>query len=249
MASTVSTVSRPSLSLLASEPLRAAGDLIEHLALPAAAAAPSRDGHVVVLFPGLAANGIPLYPLRRHLSRLGYRALDWGRGFNTGPQGGDVDAWLDTLTDEVLASVRRARPRTRCFSLVGWSLGGFYAREIARRVPQPVRRVITIGTPFNDLRGQSNVGWLYRLLNRHVPPVGPRLRARLAVPPPVPTTAIYSRRDGVVPWQSCRHGERRHSEVRDLEVSASHLGMGWNRRVLGLVARELARPARQPAAC
>lgn len=241
------TVSRPSLALFASEPLRAAGDLIGHLARPAAAAARSCDGHAVILFPGLGANALSMWPLRRHLSGLGYSALDGGQGINTGPVG-DVDAWLHALKDVVLERADRVQGRRQPISLVGWSLGGLYAREIAKLVPARVRRVITIGTPFNGTREQTNVGWLFKLLNGQAPPDTPQLLARLATPPPVPTTAVYSRRDGVVAWQSCQHGRSVRSDVEDIEVSASHLGMGWSRSVLGVVARELARPAPRAAA-
>lgn len=79
---------RPSLALFTSEPVRAAADLLDYLVRPSPPSPHSRDGHTVVLFPGLGTNGLSLWTLRLHLSRLGYRALDWGEGFNAGPTGG-----------------------------------------------------------------------------------------------------------------------------------------------------------------
>jgi pimeloyl-ACP methyl ester carboxylesterase len=239
---------RPSLVLFTSEPVRAAADLLDYLARPSPPSPRSPDRHTVVLFPGLGANGLSMWTLRQHLLRLGYRAIDWGEGFNAGPTG-DIDVWLKSLKDAVLARAdvgAAAALPAGDLSLVGWSLGGFYAREIAKLAPERVRRVITIGTPFNGSSAQTHAGWLFKLLNGQAPAESPQLRARLASPPPVPTTAIFSRRDGVVAWQTCQHGQQGSPSrrgVTDIEVSASHLGMGWNREVLGAVANELARPA------
>jgi pimeloyl-ACP methyl ester carboxylesterase len=228
---------RPSLALFGSEPVRALWEAIDHLKWRRRSPALNSDGHKVILFPGLATNGRAMRPLSRHLRGQGYRVFDWGQGWNTGP-GTDLDAWLDGLADAVFERAA-VKPGER-ISLVGWSLGGFYAREIARLWPQRVRRVISIGTPFNGRPEDSNVGWLFRLLNgRHAPTDLSTLR-RLATPPPVPTTAIFSRSDGVVAWQSCRHsGHFQH--VHDVEIVGSHLGMGFNREVFDVVTRDLAR--------
>lgn len=225
---------RPALSLLASEPLRATLEAAQ--ALGHWNARPRQVGrdHTVVLFPGLGTDGTTLWPLRRHLTRAGFRALDWGQGLNTGPRG-DIDAWLDELADAVHARVAPART----LSLVGWSLGGFYARELAKRWPERVQHVVTIGTPFNGGVDDTHVGWLFRLLNGQRPPHETALRERLAEPPPVPTVSIYSRRDGVVAWQACRHA-RPGPLARDIEVRASHMGMGWAPEVLARVTRVLA---------
>ncbi|MFG6467046.1 alpha/beta fold hydrolase [Roseateles sp. BYS87W] len=228
---------RPAWSLLASEPLRAAVEAVQHFAEPDAALACPGGGHTVVLFPGLASDGLALWPLRRHLQRAGFRALDWGDGLNTGPQG-DVHAWLDGLAERIQ---QRAAP-ARTLSLVGWSLGGLYARELAKRWPQRVRQVVTLGTPFNGSVDDTHVGWLFRLLNGQPAPDEAQLRDRLAEPPPVPTVSLYSRRDGVVAWQACQH-DRPGPLCRDIEVQASHLGMGWAPEVLSRVTALLAHPA------
>jgi predicted alpha/beta hydrolase family esterase len=222
---------RPSLRLLGTEPARACVDALRLLRSPPVARV--GDGHAVVVFPGLATDGGALWPLRRHLKQAGFNAMDWGQGRNIGPRG-ELEAWLAALATSV-----RERAGPGPISLVGWSLGGFYARELAKRMPD-IRRVITIGTPFSGSPQDTNVGWLFTLLNGRRPPVDAALRERLAEPPPVPTVSLYSRADGVVAWQACRH--RGHwAQVKDVEVQASHMGMGWSPEVLGRVTKELAR--------
>jgi len=235
-------VARPSLSLFGLEGLRASFELLSHqmsACLQATAPPPAPgDGHPVLIFPGLGADGAAVGPLREHCRRLGYTAFDWGRGCNTGVTG-DPDQWLQCLATDVQALLAaHAQPAT----LVGWSLGGIYARELARRLPGQVRQVITIGTPFNADQDHSNAGWLLRWLGCGGPALDKRWAARLRRPLPVPSTSIYSRSDGVVAWQTCRHprGSRR---TEDVEVEGSHMGMAWNPQVLQALADRLGRPA------
>ena len=226
----------PPLALLALEPMRA---LLEFAAsrLAAHEHLPPGDGHPVVIFPGLAADKAAVGPLRGFCERLGYAAYDWGRGVNTGPKG-ELETWIDELCADVLA---RQREHGRRVSLVGWSLGGIYAREVAKKVPHAVRQVVTLGAPFGGSGEHTNVGWLYRLLSGQAPVVDEVLRRRLCTPPEVPTTAIYSRTDGVVAWQCCV--ERDAPQVESIEVNeASHVGLVWNPRVWSIVADRLSQP-------
>jgi len=227
---------RPPLALLGTEPWRAAAEFLSNRVLPAPPGPPG-DGHPVIIFPGLASNGQAVAPLRAHCRQLGYAAMDWGRGWNTGPSG-DIDNWLHTLADDVRALLDGV---DQAPTLIGWSLGGIYARELAKLGRLPVRQVITIGTPFNGTPAQTHAGWVYRLLSGEAARLSPAMRRRLASAPPVPTTSIYSRSDGVVAWQACRH-DRTTAQVQDVEVQGSHLGMGWNPKVLQLVGDRLARP-------
>lgn len=227
------TTQRPSLSLLLSEPFRAATEFAGHRFGKPCDVMPG-DGHPVVIFPGLGAGGKSVAILRDYCLAMGYDAFDWGQGYNTGPQG-DLDAWLHILKtqiDDLLAG------HTQQATLIGWSLGGFYARELSKLMAPRVRQVITMGTPFNALADRSNVGWLFRLLNGSSSAIDPALSLRLGTPPPVRTTSIYSRSDGVVAWQTCRH-TRKSDLVHDIEVRGSHIGMNWNRDVLAVVADRL----------
>jgi len=128
----------------------------------------------------------------------------------------------------------------RRVSLVGWSLGGIYARELAKLMPETVRRVISLASPFGgEQRGFDP--WIARLLTcRELPP---RLRERLNrlhPPPPVPSTAIFTKTDGIAPWRACREIDADATE--NIEVVASHCGLGFHPAVLYAVADRLAQP-------
>lgn len=237
-------LARPPLSLFGIEGLRAAFELMSHQIQACVQAAepppPPGDGHPVIIFPGLGADGATVGPLREHCRRLGYAASDWGRGCNTGLTG-EPGAWLQGLAHEVQAQLA---PHGQPATLVGWSLGGIYARELARLLPGQVRQVITIGTPFNADEDHSNAGWVLRMLGCGGPALDRRWAARLRKPLPVPSTSIYSRSDGVVAWAACRH-PRAGRLAEDVEVEGSHLGMAWNRQVLQVLADRLAQPAGQ----
>lgn len=229
-------VERPSWWMLGAEPFRAAIELASHL-VGSRQTTTAGDGHAVVIFPGLGADGTSVAPLRSYCRELGYDAFDWGLGFNTGPKG-DLDAWLGKLAEHVQALLAgHMLPAT----LIGWSLGGIYAREIAKLLTSRIRQVITIGTPFNATSDQTHAAWLYRVLNGKTPVLDRSLSERLRTPPRVPTTSIYSRSDGIVAWQTCRH-EKRSRLTQDIEIKGSHVGMGWNRTVLQVIADRLAQP-------
>ena len=230
-------VPAPSLALLGVEPFRAA---LEYAGMRFMNrdALPEGDGHPVIIFPGLAADQRSLVPLRNCCEALGYAVYDWEQGFNVGPQG-DIDEWLRNLAEHVrgVSSLHGRR-----VSLIGWSLGGIYAREIAKLRPALVRQVVTLGTPFAAQGAETNVAWLYRLVNGSLPFVDEQLAARLRVTPPVPTTAVYSRTDGVVAWQACviDNAGASSAQAESVEIEGSHMGLPWNPQVLSIVADRLA---------
>jgi hypothetical protein len=197
---------------------------------------PVGDGHPVVVYPGLAGGALSTAHLRRFLSDCGFTVHDWEGGVNTGP-GGVLDEWLGGLEQRVR---NLHREHGRKASLVGWSLGGVYAREIAKRCPDSVRQVITLGTPFAALAGGNHAGTVYKLLNRDQSQLTPELEARLRECPPVPTTSIFSKTDGIVSWRGCI--EKKTDSSENVEVTASHLGMGTHPQVLRIVANRLAQP-------
>jgi len=226
----------PSLAMLGAEPFRAAMEFGWHNFALSHDAKPG-DGHPVVIFPGLGSDGNSVSALREHCRALGYNAFDWGQGFNTGPQG-DFDVWLHALKSHI---VELLAGHTQAATLIGLSLGGIYAREIGKLMAPRIRQVITLGTPFNALADDPNVGWLLRLVGGNASAITAALRLRLRTPPPVRTTSIYSRSDGVVSWQACRH-DKQSSLVHDIEVDSSHIGMGWNPDVLAEVTDRLGQP-------
>jgi pimeloyl-ACP methyl ester carboxylesterase len=235
----------PSFVLLGTEPIRAAFEYAAMRSMSRSALPPG-DGHSVVFFPGLGADQRSTRPLRDFCDSLGYETHDWGRGINRGPQG-DVDRWLRELAFDVDDMTAGNRGR---MSLIGWSLGGIYAREIAKVLPRRVRNVVTLGTPFAGNGHQTNVGWAYRLLNGRPLKAEPAMLQRLRTAPAAHTTSIYSRSDGVVAWQACINEALPH--VANVEVSGSHCGLGWNRQAMAAVAQALARKThltRPVAAC
>jgi pimeloyl-ACP methyl ester carboxylesterase len=202
--------------------------------LPLLSLTPRGDGHPVLVLPGFTAGDLSTAPLRRFLESRGFHAHGWKQGRNLGMRTG-----LD------LRMARRLRGiywRFGCkVSLVGWSLGGIYARELARQHPDQVRQVITLGSPFN-LSARANHAWrLYELLSGESVDDEQELLERLREPLPVPTTAVYSRTDGVVAWQTCVDDESRpHTE--NIEVPGSHCGLGFNPLVAFVLLDRLSQP-------
>jgi hypothetical protein len=230
---------KPATGLLLTEPLRGLADLgALTLATPGLLAAPRGDGHGVLVFPGLLAGDASTVPLRAFLRWLGYDVRGWDLGRNNGP----TEAILAGLPQAVLDHAERTG---RPVSLIGWSLGGIYAREMARRHPRQVRQVITLGSPYamRDPKQSHAEGPYRRLRSLHAPAArlpGPVLRAR---PIDVPSTSVYSRWDGVVAWQACV--EPQTPVHQNVEVRCSHLGFGVDPATLWLIADRLAVPAGQ----
>jgi thioesterase domain-containing protein len=226
----------PSLALMALEwraPLEFSFTLGS---LPLLYRAPSGDGHSVLVFPGLIAGDVSTLPLRGYLKSRGYDVEGWLQGLNLGPRPGVLERSEDQVR-------QIARDSGRKLSLIGWSLGGIYAREIAKQLPECVRCVITLGTPFTGHPRSTNAWRLYELASGHKIETHPK-RGRLHEAPPVPTTSIYSRTDGVVAWECSVQDARAsaHGEVENIEVVASHLGLGMNPAALYAIADRLAQP-------
>jgi hypothetical protein len=221
----------PSLALLATEPFRAVLEFCAvKLGQPALV---EGDGHPVIVYPGLGFGSLTTAPLRAHLQTCGFEVYDWELGVNTGPEGA-FDDWLASLAQRVREVYAR---HGRKVSLVGWSLGGVYAREIAKLCPDCVRQVVTLATPHNAIDA-NHAGNLYRLLGGDTSQLTPQLLSRLGVRPPVPVTSVYSESDGVVCWQGCL--EQAGPDTENVAVDASHLGMPSHPDVLGIVAQRLA---------
>jgi pimeloyl-ACP methyl ester carboxylesterase len=182
---------------------------------------PKGDGHSVIVFPGLSAGDISTKPLRSFLSDLGYQVQGWHQGLNFGPRHGVLQAALEQLRHAYAKSGRKV-------SLIGWSLGGIYARELAKLEPEMVRGVITLGTPFAGHPRSTNAWRLYELLSgnkaERYQEHGPIHEA-----PPVPFTSIYSRSDGIVAWPcSIQAPSEANPQIENIEVVASHFGIGLN---------------------
>jgi dienelactone hydrolase len=194
--------------------------------------APRGDGHPVLTLPGFLASDLSMAPMRRYLTELGYDPHAWRMGRNTGGI-----ARVRTALRSRLAEIHQSTGRK--VSVVGWSLGGVYARDLALHAPEMVRYVVTLGSPFaNDVRA-TNATRLYEALSGETVGSDPALLQALAGDLPVPTTSIYSRADGVVNWRTCRLRPSDTSENIEVHL-ASHVGLGVNPAVLWAVADRLA---------
>jgi pimeloyl-ACP methyl ester carboxylesterase len=224
----------PSLFLMLAE-TRALFELNSSLLLsPLLLRAPKGDGHPVLTLPGFLASDLSMAPMRRYLKELGYGAYAWQMGRNFGGVASKRSALRDLL--------RRIHEATgRKVSLVGWSLGGVYARDLALQMPDMVRSVITLGSPFaNDIRA-TNATRLYEALSGEAVDDNPEIREAIAGDLPVPATSIYSRTDGIVNWHTSLL--RAAATAENIEVYfASHIGLGVNPAALWAVADRLAQP-------
>ena len=213
---------------------------LRHLAaclLPVRAVAGAADAEPVVVLPGYGAGAISTRPLRGYLTRCGFQVHDWGLGRNDG------DAWQ--LVPALQARLEQMRSGTEsvAFNLIGWSQGGFNAREVARRCPGLVRQVITLGTPVVGGPKYTIVGRDYTSRGYDLDRIEAEVQALEERQIEVPVTAIFSRADQVVSWQACidHHSPR----VEHIEVSSSHVGLGLRRGVLATVADRLVRNSRE----
>lgn len=224
----------PSRLLMMAEPSRAMGELASFYAMrPFMGMLPKGDGHGVLVLPGFMASDYSTAPLRRLLADLGYDAVGWNLGRNVRVDQARIEA--------MLACVERLYERTgRPVSIVGWSLGGVFARELAKIAPDKVRLVISLGSPISDDRKHTNATRLFEYLNGKEPEVMKSGNFReLAKAPPVPTTSILTRSDGVVHWRGSIQTED-HEACENIEVVASHCGLGVNPAAVYAIADRLA---------
>ena len=199
--------------------------------------APTGDGHPVMVLPGLLASDFSTRPLRKFINDKGNHAYPWELGRNLGQV--EYLERLETRVKEL--RLRHGKNVT----LIGWSLGGLFARAVANRMPAYIRQVITLGSPFMGIRGESNADMAYELASgqRRGEVAGEVIRL-IETAPPVPFTSIYSKGDGIVCWQYCIEPEQR-PDIQNIEVVGSHLGLGHNPSVLWVVADRLAQPEAQ----
>jgi len=185
----------------------------------------------IIIIPGFCGGDMSVLPLKKYLRKQGHNAYSWGLGFNHS----QIEKLFKPLVNRIkYLSDKHGEP----VSLIGWSLGGIFARELARHEPKYINRVVTMGSPvivgprITALRKLSGLfGWDIEQIEQD-------MIARFAIPIEHPITAIYSKMDGIVSWQACI--DRWSPRVQHHEVSASHIGMGFSKEVYRVISHSLA---------
>lgn len=229
------SMARPPHRLLTlAEPGRALSELAAFYALrPLLGQLPKGDGHGVLVLPGFMASDGSTAPLRSLLGDLGYQTAGWGLGRNVRVDNARIEAMANCVEELHGSSGGKV-------SIVGWSLGGVFARELAKLMPEKVRFVISLGSPISDDRNHTNARKLFEYLNGKEPePMQGGHFRQLGKAPPVPTTSILTKTDGVVHWRGSVQGDD-HQHCENIEVLASHCGLGVNPFVAYAVADRLA---------
>jgi pimeloyl-ACP methyl ester carboxylesterase len=202
---------------------------------PLIATLPRGHGQHVVVLPGYGASESSTTVLQAFLRVLGYRSCGWGLGRNTGNAA--------KLMPKVARRIEElADGRQNEVHLVGWSLGGYIARELAREHPLLVRSVITLGSPVIGGPKYTTVAGRYRRAGHDLDEIERLVDARYDKPLATPVTAIFSKRDGIVAWEACI--DRRSDGIEHVEVQTTHIGLGFCPEVYRIVADRLARHSR-----
>ncbi|MEZ4888446.1 MAG: alpha/beta fold hydrolase [Chitinophagales bacterium] len=225
-------VQRPSTLLFATDIGRGLIGLANYFAsIPIFNMAAKGDGHPVLVLPGFGATDVSTHPLRYFLKKQNFTPYAWELGRNLGG--------VDFLEDIIVRVQEIAHQHGQKISLVGWSLGGVFAREVARRHPGIVRQVITLGSPFQHVGHGNNIKWIYEFVTQNeIEGIDPQLIEDMKYPPPVPSTAIYTKGDGIVSWKCCIEMIEDH-QTQNVEVSGSHCGLGHNPVALFCIADRL----------
>jgi pimeloyl-ACP methyl ester carboxylesterase len=233
-------VTRPGRHLMLAEVPRTAFEFANlAISAPFLGLAPRGDGHPVLVMPGLGGSDLSTAVIRGYLDLLGYQTFPWEMGRNLGPAMPNLAKRLGELLTRIFEDSGE-----RKVSLVGWSLGGVYARLLAQMLPDKVRSVATLGSPFSGSPSSGERSTtVYPLVERFVGmpmeevPVN-YLRLLAGEPlPGIPSTAVFSRTDAIVPWQIATQAPSHFAE--NIEVFASHTGLGFSPAVLFALADRL----------
>ena len=205
---------------------------VYYTAYPFLRNAPKGNGNPVLVLPGLLASDFSTKPLRRFINDKGNHAYPWELGRNLG----QVE-YLDILEERIKElKLKHGRKVT----LIGWSLGGLFSRAMANLRPHDIQQVITLGSPFMGISGESNADRAYEWASgQKRGDVSEEIVQLIETAPPVPFTSIYSKGDGIVSWQHCIEPAHRN-DIENIEVIGSHLGLGHNPSVLLVIADRLA---------
>lgn len=231
--------SRRNPHLMLAEAPRTAFEFVNlAVAAPFLSLAPRGDGHPVLVMPGFGAGDSSTAVIRGYLDLLGYQSRPWELGRNLGPTMPNLARMLAAMLDRVYQDGGGQK-----VSLVGWSLGGVYARLLAQTMPDKVRNVITLGSPFAGRPRSTSISPLVRRLMGTPIEEIPANSLRLLAGAPlqgIPGTAIFSKSDAIVPWQIATQIPSDIAE--NIEVYSGHIGLGFSPAVLYALADRLRYP-------
>lgn len=227
-----SILQAPNPLLIALEARAPVEGVLGLVASPILRRVPKGDGHPIVVLPPFGAADQFTYGLRSFLTNRGYDVYPWGH-----PEVLGLHRLVHVAADRV-QEVRRDSGRS--VTLIGHSLGGVYAREVARFIPEDVRAVVTLGSPINDFKANHVWPMFEAASGTRVSSLPDEFATRMAEAPPVPTTSIFSKTDGVVAWRSSI--DRSDGQVENVEVIGSHIGLPSNPWALYIVGDRLAQP-------
>ena len=228
-----SDIKRPSLKLYFTEPFRAIKDRQRGSKyLKRINAKPTKNGQPVLVIPGFMASGASTKSIRYLVENLGYEPYDWACGRNYGEV--EKVQQVSNLIDQIYAKKQQK------ITLIGWSLGGVFARVLAKEHPTKIDQVITLASPFASLTAPNNASWLFSLITggKKVKDAAQQWLDDLAEPPTIPTTAVYTKQDGIVPWAACMNPIT-NKEHRNIEVNGAHIGLGYNPEVFQIIEKAL----------
>lgn len=183
----------------------------------------------VLVIPGLLSTDVATSILRKYLNKIGFNALAWELGRNLGRF-----ETLEILIEKVKKIEKEYQNKV---ILIGWSMGGIFAREIAKQIPESIDQVLTMGSPFADVYAPNYARWVFELLNKGTTP-NEEIINQLPCPAPIKTTALFSKTDGIVPWAACME-MKEDSLHKNVEIYSCHIGMGMNPDVLITVKESL----------
>jgi hypothetical protein len=187
-------------------------------------ALPKNFKHTIIVYPGFLTGNFSTIMMRRYLKSFGHNVFGWEGGINSG-----YCRKVDQALEDQFLKISSENEKV---VLIGWSLGGIYARELARKYPKKVLKVIAIGSPFGNIMKGTNIRWLYMFISgKKIRDLHPTLLKKLSKPLAVPFISIYSRQDGVVDFRACiQKGISAHPYFH-IEVRGTHLGLPFNLEV------------------
>jgi alpha/beta superfamily hydrolase len=228
----ISSIQKPGLFWYLTEGIRTTFQLIRCLVFMAYHHFEQKgNGHPVLVVPGFLGSDVSTTLLRKFLTKLGYAAYGWDLGRNLGDL---EDLKRLTARIEFISQQHKGQPIT----VIGWSLGGIYVRECAKANPQLIQQIITLGSPFADLNAPNHARWIFDLISTGEK-VDADWIAKVAEPVPLKTTCLYSKHDGIVPWEACMEKvtDQLHQNIK---VESSHFGFVANPAVFRVIEQVLA---------